>query len=92
MRVLQLLAPGGLLMGDDWYWAGVRHDVLAFAQQRAAKSAHEQQPAVGASGRAMGQRFLSNAIGGGLNCTSVRAPFRIILCEPGGTWAMFKSR
>ncbi|MCC7024497.1 MAG: class I SAM-dependent methyltransferase, partial [Thermomicrobiales bacterium] len=31
-RAWELLAPGGILFGDDWLWPSVRHDVQAFAQ------------------------------------------------------------
>lgn len=31
-RAWALLAPGGVLFGDDWLWPSVRHDVQAFAQ------------------------------------------------------------
>jgi hypothetical protein len=78
----ELLASGGLLMGDDWAWAGVRHDVLAFAKQHDADdNAAAQQHA---------KTFLAHASGGGLNCTAVRPASLLLLCNPGGTWAMFK--
>jgi predicted O-methyltransferase YrrM len=31
-RAWGLLAPGGVLFGDDWLWPSVRHDVQTFAQ------------------------------------------------------------
>mmetsp|Transcript_2674 Transcript_2674/g.8315 ORF Transcript_2674/g.8315 Transcript_2674/m.8315 type:complete len:225 (-) Transcript_2674:154-828(-) len=30
-RAFELLAPGGVLLGDDWDWPAVRQDVLTFA-------------------------------------------------------------
>ena len=86
----RLLAPGGLLMGDDWGWSGVRHDVLAFAQQ---------QPAMNDLASRHADAFSTHAASGGLNCTRVVAArlrpgakpiFFILLCLPSTTWVLFK--
>lgn len=80
----ELLAPGGVLMGDDWGWGGVKHDVLAFTQL------HDRTTGLASHA----QTFLSYARDGGLNCTAMPRPTSVslLLCDPGGTWAMFKGR
>ena len=84
-----VLTPYGILFGDDWAWDGVRHDVVTFARElrpppRRAVELHES--------------FLRASVSVGLNCTTpaggkhrpLPASTTLTLCQPGGTWMLFK--
>ena len=89
-KAIDVLAPGGILFGDDWGWPAVKSDVTLFAGDWRARLVD-----AGATVSA----FLQRAEDDGLNC-SWPVP-RVLVCHPcgsqwrahgsGAMWAVFKS-
>ena len=71
----KLLAPGGLLFGDDWSWEAVRNDVTAFA---AAAPSHTRFMHADESGPH--REFVRAAADNGLDCVW-HLP-AVLLCAP----------
>ena len=90
-----LLADGGVLFGDDWAWKAVRADVAKFAAYLPNATALERQRwSTAASRRAS---FSAAGRRAGLKCEAPRVTgswtlwtTRLLVCEPGGTWVVFK--
>lgn len=52
-RAFELLAPGGLLLGDDWGWPAVQADVLRFAREKAPSLCTTLPPLTGVGANAL---------------------------------------
>ena len=82
-----VLRPYGILFGDDWAWDGVRHDVVNFARELSTPPPRRSLE--------LRKSFLQASVNVGLNCTTpeLNRPYQastLTLCEPGGTWVLFK--